>query len=487
MRISPLLAATCALWLVTTGPDPAVSQGPGGADPDEARPYADAYRADSLSPVPPGPPDQVQILPSPGAGPWPRRLTSEVEQRVLREWPGERIYGPIYSSLGVWLRYPLVTARVGGRVLVPAVDGSSLRIEGRVEAPPVAGRRSVVVLVDASASANALTALHGEDGVEYVSVLEAERRALEQLLELIGEEWLDVAVLAFGESTWTVAEPGSSRARLRRGLERFRREKPRGEGRTDLVCALWSASEWLEATPAGTQREIVVLTDGEMPHSGRFVDCDGPYMRRSPAARGACEARRNRSPCPAAARLDPGAGSSDLVHLASFARRAEGRVRVTPLVFDPAHAARPHEQLARRTGSRLVRVPSPGAVETALPALVSSRVRTVSARNLTSGAHADDLLVEGQDGRILGELPLLEGANDVELRIHSDRGAAGLFRFRIYAMPGHAERYLARLRSENAELARRSAELLGARGERQQQLARERRLDIELPASPAAP
>jgi hypothetical protein len=435
----------------------------------------DGYRADVLEPVPAGVPDDVQILTGRGEESWPAPVAARFEEQVLREWPLGRIYGAVHSSVSVWLRYPLVTARVGGRVLVPVVDGRELSVEGLVDLPARETRRRVVVLVDASASANRLTPFAAADGtVEHIPVIEAERRALDHLVDMLDTEWLEVGIVAFGETTQAVAEPGMPVSALRQRLDRFRRERPRGEGRTDTVCALWTAYEWLRETPPEVEPEIILLTDGEMPHSGRFVDCGGPYMRQSSSAQQACEARRNTSDCPARPELGQGGGTSDLVQLARFSRRVRGEMRITPLIFEPDRGARAYEQLARRAGSRAVRVPSPQAIDVALPALVSSRIRGVFFHNLSTGVATDDVFSR-DTGRIGGQLALAEGANDIELRIHSDRGLAGLFRFRVYAQPGHLRRYLAVLRESNDALEARAAQQHGS----PQQRGRLRSLKLE--------
>jgi hypothetical protein len=220
------------------------------------------------------------------------------------------------------------------------------------------------------------------------------------------------------------------------------------------------------------------MTEGELPHSGRFAECDGPAARRVPVAEQACNERRNRTGCPARLPLADAAGASDLLALAGFARSARGELRVTPLVFEHERAARVWEQLAHRTGSKLVRVPSPRAVEAVLPALVSSRVRGVRARNATSGEITRDLL--WPDGRqFAGALPLRQGPNDVELKIEGDRGLAALFRFRVYSEPGYLAAQLERLRGENAQLRSRAQQL---QAERRRP---EGRLRIEVPAAPA--
>jgi hypothetical protein len=438
----------------------------------------DLYRADVLAPIPARPPEEVQLFAPDAPGSWPQAIRARFEERIRREWPAAQIYGPLHSSLGIWLQDSLVTAQVGGRVLVPVIDGASLPIRGRLVAPEPGRARRVVVLVDASASANALTSFAAAGGsAERIAILEAERRALDHLVELLGSDRLEVGVIAFGESTIPVAEPGLDHDELRARLERFRAERPRGEGRTDAVCALWTARDWLLAAPGGVEREVVVLTDGDLPYSGRFAECDGPSARRVPGAERACNERRNRSRCPASRELRSSEGSSDLAQLGAFARETRGQLRITPLVFDHERPARVWEQLARRSGSNLVRVPSPQAVEAVLPALVSSQVRGVRVRNATTGQESQDLL-EPASASFSGDLPLQRGANDVELRVESERGLAALLRFRVYSEPGHLGEELARLRSENVELEARAREL-----QTLQRRPVSRRLEIRVPAS----
>ena len=91
--------------------------------------------------------------------------------RVRSEWPAGRVYGPIFAKL-------------------PRGDGP----------------RRVVILVDAPESANSMSEFRsaGRDA-EAVSVLEAERCALDHLLDLSQDDWLEIGVIAFGETTWRVA------------------------------------------------------------------------------------------------------------------------------------------------------------------------------------------------------------------------------------------------------------------------------------------
>jgi hypothetical protein len=331
----------------------------------------------------------------------------------------------------------------------------------------------VVHLVDASSSANALIRFENPDGtVEQIPVLEAEHRAIEHLLDLLGNVGLELGVIAFGEGTWPVVEPGAPLETVRRRLREFRQARPRGEGRTDTVCALWTAVEWLDSTPRGVGREIVLLTDGDTPHSGRFTRCD----RGSREARERCETRLNRSSCP----VGVGGTRSDEVQMARLGRRVRRKVRISPVVFEHDRRARPYRLLAEDTGGEFVQVPSAQGIEVALPPLVAGRIRGVYARNLANGAESGDLLTK-EVSTFEGTIPLVRGANDVELRVESDRGTAALMRFRVYRVEDHLPRYLADLRERNRELQTRMDGLVD---EARELLAEPPRRDLEVvPAS----
>ena len=429
------------------------------------------YRTDLLPAVESRTPDEVQLLFAPGGRPWPELVRAQFGERVRAEWPPDRSYGAVQASLGVDLRWPLVTAQRSGAVLVPVVEASRIAIDGRLLLPAARGPRRVVVLIDASSSANELATFEGEDGTrERLSVLEAERRALEHLAGKLHGDWLEFGVIAFGETTWPIAEPGASAETLHASLERFRAEHPGGVGRTDAVCALWTAADWLEDKPSGVAREIVVLTDGDAPFSGRFSG----------------DAQQNMTPCPASHALSRGEGASDPIQMAHFARRLHRDVTVTPLIFEPERRALPWRQLAERTGGALVRVPGPAAIDAVLPALVASRIERVVARNATTGEVSGELL-QADRARLAGGLELAPGANDVELAVESDRGTAALFRFRIYSAPDELPRALAEMQERNRDLAARAASLEEeARAARA--AAQERELDVRTdPAPPAAP
>jgi hypothetical protein len=171
--------------------------------------------------------------------------------------------------------------------------------------------------------------------------------------------------------------------------------------------------------------------------------------------------------------------------MASFARRAHGELSVHPLLFETDRTARAWQLVATRSGGRLVRVPGPEAIELALPALVSSRIRSVVARNATSGAERSDLL-QVESARIHGSLALVPGANEIELEVQSDRGSAALFRFRVYSAPAQLERWLADLRERNLALEVRAQGLDQAAREPLER-SRARALELVPEAVPAAP
>jgi hypothetical protein len=432
-------------------------------------------RADLLRPLSPGPPLEVELwFPDRSGAPWPEPLLDSLREEIRATWPAAELYGPVENAIGLWIAPPLPVEARSGRVRVAVLEAESLPVQGRLELPRTRLPKRVVIAIDASQSANARTWFRLPDGaLAQVSVLEAERHALAHLLDQLDDEWLELGLVAFGEQTHALAPPGASPAELHAALERFAHEHPEGEGRTDTICALWTAVDWLRSTPEGMEAEIVLLTDGDFPHSGRFLQCQSAP---SSGARRACEERRNRTECPATRRLDR-SGRSDLVHLARFGDDSRGRVRVSPLVFASDRTARVYRDLARRTGGQFAQIPSPQAIERALPALVARGVRGVFGRNLTTGARTGDLLDEKRE-RFSGMLPLAPGPNDIELRVESERGTAALYRARIFGAVGYQKSYLERLRARNRAL---EAEL----AERASDPPRERRreLEIELPAN----
>ncbi|MFQ5513977.1 MAG: VWA domain-containing protein [Myxococcota bacterium] len=472
-----------AVLLLLVG-DEAAARGPRPPD------LAGRYRADRLDPVEASLTPEVELaLPEPVRA-WPPAMREALARDVSAAWleTRGRLYGPLQVGIGIELEPPLLTARAGGRVRLPVVAGTRLPIRGTLELPHRGALRRVVLLLDASSSANARTLFQSAEGtLERITVLEAERRALGHLLEQLEDDWLEFGLIAYGEQTWPIVPPGASRAEVREALEVFARVHPRGEGRTDLVCALRLAKQWLDTTPKGVDREIYVLTDGDLPHSGRFVDCKRRHGRGGHEAEARCEARRNRSPCPIEGRWPGGAGRSDLVQLSSFARRLRGRLPIHPLIFESDRAASAYRELASRSGGSLLRVTAPQGIDAVLPALIARRLRGVFARNLSTGERSGDLL-QADRRSFSGELRLVPGPNDVELSVESERGTAALFRFRVHSASGFLETFLAELRERTRALEQRQAELeRAARARRRAPRDRslELRTEVPVPAAPA--
>ena len=78
-------------------------------------------------------PEEIELLRSPGAGAWPDSLEARIASEVRADWPADRVYGPVFANLGVRLRWPLVTAHAGGRVIVPLVESDVLALAGALE------------------------------------------------------------------------------------------------------------------------------------------------------------------------------------------------------------------------------------------------------------------------------------------------------------------------------------------------------------------
>ncbi len=456
--------------------------------PDTLVRYYRAYRLHHLEPVAGDPPRIIRVLPPVGPSSWPQPIRATLEARVRAEWPRDVAYGPLQTWVGLWLAYPLVTGLDGHRLLVPVIADTELPVRGVVDLPGPPGPRRIVLLLDASASVNARTLLRMTGGVvRRLSVLEAERRGLARLLEVFGRDEIELGVVAYGETARPLAKPGTPVDEIRERLERWEESHPRGSGRTDLVCALELARDWLRDTPSGVAREIFLLTDGDLPHSGRFTDCRLVGRRGGKSARAACESRRNTEPCPASRRFLTRDGYSDEVQLERFGRRTRNDLTVYPLLFDPTRSARLYDELANTTGGELFRIPSGEGLEAALPTLITRQVRSVHVFNERTGERSPDLL-DPTTGRFEGVLPLAPGPNDVLLTVEGERGPAALYRFRIYAEPDHLRRALVDLRRENHRLEERADRLRESlAAQRRSRPSRELEVTPEEYALPAAP
>ena len=175
-----------------------------------AGPLGDSYRADVLEPVDGAAPESVQIVRESGAAPWTGGIREQIERRIRAEWVEDRVYGPVYSSVGLWLRYPLTTARISGRVLIPVLERDRLTLEGTLVSQESDGVRRVVILVDASESSAAPVPAgrDGDAGAE-IPLLEAQMRAVAELVSHSSEAGIEYGIIAFAERTWPIVEMGA--------------------------------------------------------------------------------------------------------------------------------------------------------------------------------------------------------------------------------------------------------------------------------------
>ena len=467
MRQLPSVKSSCAalplvIFLVAAGP----------ASLDRRSP-SEGVRVDLLAQIPAGVPSRVWARTAPGVS-LPQDLRRALEQQLLAEWPAAPAYGSLEGGVALTLEPPLGNFSLAGGVAVPIVAGAPLEIAGRVGRAVDAERRRVVIIVDASASSNAPVEEAGQGAGSVLAIeREALRRVLESLPRLNQRETLEVGIVAFGETTWEVAQPTSDYPALLAALDEFEAAHPVGHGRTDTGCALWPAFERLDHRNPGTDNEIVLLTDGDLPHSGRFLDCSA---RRSERERRVCMARRNRTSCPAPARVRSKGRSSDLRELNRLTRLFAGRARVSPVVFQASRRTNAYSRLARGTRGTAIEATSIGALTTALGPSVLGRVDSVLAQNLTSGTRASDLL--GPDGVLSGALPLVAGANDVELFVDAGMGRSARYRFRVYSASREVEEYLQALRSRNLALQARLDALQGEARRRSSARRATRRVEV---------
>lgn len=426
-------------------PDACPAQGPDVASQGPPR----AVLTDTLQATAAGTPEEIRLLLPPGSI-WPQDLREQVEAEILKGWDSGAVYGPLERGKGLWLRSDIVTHQdESGVVNVPAVMDGQLSLRGRVETTRLDLARRVVLLIDASQSANAKTIFRYPDGrEEEIPVIEAERRALEDLLGRVDPNQVELGAIAYGHKTRVLAEPGASLDEMRAAIDGFRRQQARGKGRTDAICALWTASEWLEETPPGVESTIVMLTDGDIPDSGRFVRCDRTSNELSLAA---CQARRNTRACPAARPLLPQDGD-DRQQLALFASEVAGQVRVSPIVMDPEPAEDIYRSLAEITAGQYVEISSAEAIQYAIPPLVLNEVKAVRARNLRTKRETGNLY-DPLTGLLSGEIELLPGANDIEITMQSDDGDEAVYRLRAFAAERTLKTYLEELRARNVSLA----------------------------------
>ncbi len=440
----------------------------------------------------------VQPMLADDARPLPAALLSELTEQIQTEWALGEQYGALMAQLGVWVEFPLVNLLPDGRVVVPVVEALRMPIRGRLELRAVPPARRIAVLLDVSESANSGTLLLRQSGaLERVSVVEAGLRATQTLIAWLqhersalgaarGRDADELAVIAFGESTEPLITPGSE---IQQALERLRDPDlpwPPGGGRSDAVCALRLAHDWLTEAPAGALREIIMLTSADLPHSGRFTDCDA-QPQRGKTWRQSCLAALEHDPCPASYSFAEGTGRSDVARLFAFARDAKREeLAVSVLLLRPERPPRFFRELVNHTGGRLSPVLSLSDLDLALHEILNREtteqpIEAVEARNLRTGDLNANLL-DGDQLAFDGALPLLPGANDIEVRVRAGGKTAALLRFRVFSAPSLRDDFLEALRRENEQSAARHKRL----DDEWQSLTRPRRTQ-ELEITPETP
>jgi hypothetical protein len=375
------------------------------------------YRADVLRSLPTGAPTAVSMIPPADSPSWPAVLRVALEERIRREWQSDRMYGALSTRIAVWLRYPLVTANVGGRVLVPVLSQPELPIRGRFDLPALRGPRRVILVIDS-----------GTDTAQ---------RAIEPLLASLVGESLELGIVAAGEGAIPVAKPDISGVRLRPKLEAFAAGRLPMRHPGDLECALALADDWLRDTPSGLTREIVVIAASR----------PAPAPGTKPVT------------CPAAERLAAEEGSQ----LAALGRRLRHAVKISALVLGPLPDAQPYRARVEQSDGQLGNVASVEALQRELALLVLGSVRGVYARNLHTESQTGNLQ-RGGSGEFEGSIALVAGANDVELRVESGPGTAALFRFRVYAADPKLKQLLAELAEQDRALQAQNGSLLDRLG-----------------------
>jgi hypothetical protein len=148
--------------------------------------------------------------------------------------------------------------------------------------------------------------------------------------------------------------------------------------------------------------------------------------------------------------------------------------------------------MARRSGGRYVALEKPGDVMTALEATSLSAVERVELANRTAGRRPR-AVATGIDGSFYGEVPLVEGENQIELAAVLSDGTRGVRTLRVVyqrARPvRELELELARIRHENEKLVERVRKQLAIEVETARRRQR-KSLDVEVEAAtpvPAAP
>ena len=457
---------------------------------EPARPPA--YRVD-LVPPPEENDGSVQLLRSRDAAPWPVAVREHWESRVQEAWNGADGLGAIDRSIGAWLEYPLVNALPSGELVVPFVEGSQMPLRGRLVLPRGKAAPRVVVLVDVSESAGRRRAALPLPGtMRRPSIREAGLagalkliRALDEQARRarIGEDLPEIGIVAFGEATLPLLElhTESGRRAAEAALLALVSGASDEAGRTDLVCALWTGWDWLQRDERAV--EVLVVTDGDLPFSGRFGACDRAGGGH-PQAVARCEARRNRTHCPARHEFERTGGTSDLSQLFHFARSIGASAKLSPIYLGASRPPRFLRELARFRNQGRYGQPGEADVwswaDRALPkAAQRSEARLVRARNLSTEEHTENLLANnGVD--FAGVLRLVPGMNEIEILAEDVEGERGRFKFRVFAATDPVLEFREHLLGQNEELEHRLGRLVDATREQLRREPSTRGLEITI-------
>ena len=254
-------------------------------------------------------------------------------------------------------------------------------------------------------------------------------------------------------------------AEVRRAIDRLERMAP--VGMTDVAAGVGRALIELQGISArgarsaartDAQKTILLLTDGKpsLPFDRREADAAASWAGRMAAQAGI------------------------VVNAFAIGHDAVARSENDSL-----------ERMARRSGGRYVALEKPGDVVPALESTSLSSVERVELANRTAGRGAR-AVATGIDGSFYGEVPLGEGANEIEVAAVLSDGSRGARILRVIYERGRPiaelELELERIRHENEALVERIRTNLAL--EVQASRRRQRKsLDVEVrtpvPAAPA--
>ena len=305
-------------------------------------PGHDPYQADAPTPVRLGCPRRCELAARARRAAWPERLPRSSRSPCARVAGRPHLRRRCSRSSASTLRWPLVTAECGGSVIVPVVDGLELadrrRARARAERGPAPGRGAGRRVGERERSTAFASSVGRRDRASLGARGRAPRarapgRAVWRRLARARRDRVRRVDLADRR-----AGPVCGRAARRA------RALPRRAARAERAAPTRSARSGPRATgstrhPTVSAREIVVLTDGDAPFSGRFLDCDGEGASSRTSGRDLRGAAQPHRAVRRATRFSRADGSSDMVQIASFGAgcTASSRVHSAP-VRDRPHA-----------------------------------------------------------------------------------------------------------------------------------------------------